>query len=71
MKYRRILILSLVVVGMFCVLGLFARPFPNDEYDFYDEVIENGGVLKAAVFQYLNVNGRFTNLLLILMPYIP
>ena len=63
MKYRKILIFSLVVVGMFCVLGLFARPCPNDEYGYHNTVARLG-IAESIVHHYHNTNGRITNNLL-------
>ena len=60
MKCRRILFFSAIVVAMFCVLGLFARPYPRDEYA-YHEMMEKYGTFQAIGYQYNNLNGRVTN----------
>lgn len=60
MKRKGILVFSAVIVVMFCVLGWFSRPFPGDDFLFYDRVASEG-FIQAQISQYMEENGRVAN----------
>ena len=79
-KHKSIFVFSLVIVAMFCVLGIFARPMPFDEYGFYNAVAGQGFV-NANISSYLGWTGRVLNTFLMytcalfrlenVQPYLP
>ncbi|MBQ7154420.1 MAG: hypothetical protein IJR85_02555 [Synergistaceae bacterium] len=49
---------------MFCLLGLFARPMPFDEYSFYNGVVRQG-FIQAQISSYVGWTGRIFNTFLV------
>ena len=60
MRCRRILIFSAAVTALFCVLGLFCKPYPADEYYFYNS-IAGEGFIQAQISSYVGWTGRVLN----------
>lgn len=59
-KYRSIFVFSIVIISMFCILGVFSRPHVNDEFAFHEAVAKEG-FIQAQISMYKNWAGRIFN----------
>ncbi len=65
MKHSKsIFILSAIIIALFCVLGLFSRPYPADDFGFYNAVAEEG-FIQAQILMYTQWAGRIFNTFLV------
>lgn len=61
MKHSKsVFVFSVLIIVMFCTLGFFSRPYPFDEFGFYNRLAKEG-FIQAQITMYTNWSGRIFN----------